>query len=68
MLPRFHGKALEPRDRLVDGGVIALNTRLFPVQRDLHPSEIGADAVLIGEALMKAPDKKARLAELRGLA
>lgn len=29
--------------------------------------EIGADAVLIGEALMKAPDKKARLAELRGL-
>lgn len=29
--------------------------------------EIGADAVLIGEALMRAPDKKARLAELRGV-
>lgn len=28
--------------------------------------EIGADAVLIGEALMKARDKKARLSELRG--
>ncbi|MGN1345809.1 MAG: indole-3-glycerol phosphate synthase TrpC [Eubacteriales bacterium] len=28
--------------------------------------EIGADAVLIGEALMRAPDKKAMLAELRG--
>ena len=28
--------------------------------------EIGADAVLIGEALMRAEDKKARLAELRG--
>lgn len=28
--------------------------------------EIGADAVLIGEALMKADDKKARLLELRG--
>ncbi|MGN0549926.1 MAG: indole-3-glycerol phosphate synthase TrpC [Acutalibacteraceae bacterium] len=28
--------------------------------------EIGADAVLIGEALMKAPDKKAKLGELRG--
>lgn len=28
--------------------------------------EIGADAVLIGEALMRAPDKKARLDELRG--
>lgn len=28
--------------------------------------EIGADAVLIGEALMRADDKKARLAELRG--
>lgn len=29
--------------------------------------EIGADAVLIGETLMRAPDKKARLAELRGV-
>lgn len=28
--------------------------------------QIGADAVLIGETLMKAPDKKAKLAELRG--
>lgn len=29
--------------------------------------KIGADAVLIGETLMRAPDKKAKLAELRGL-
>ena len=29
--------------------------------------EIGADAVLIGETLMKAPDKTAKLKELRGL-
>lgn len=28
--------------------------------------EIGADAVLIGETLMRAPDKKAKLNELRG--
>ena len=28
--------------------------------------EIGADAVLIGETLMRAPDKKAKLAQLRG--
>ncbi len=28
--------------------------------------EIGADGVLVGEALMRAPDKKAKLAELRG--
>lgn len=28
--------------------------------------EIGADAVLIGEALMRAPDRSAKLAELRG--
>lgn len=28
--------------------------------------EIGADAVLIGEALMRAPDRAARLSELRG--
>lgn len=29
--------------------------------------QIGADAVLIGEALMRAADKKAKLAELRGV-
>lgn len=28
--------------------------------------EIGADAVLVGEALMRAPDRAARLLELRG--
>lgn len=28
--------------------------------------EVGVDAVLIGEALMRAPDKKARLRQLRG--
>ena len=27
----------------------------------------GADAILIGEALMRAPDKKRKLQELRGL-
>ena len=30
--------------------------------------KIGADAVLIGETLMRAPDKKTKLAELRGTA
>lgn len=29
--------------------------------------EIGADAVLIGETLMRSPDKKAKLSELRGM-
>ena len=29
--------------------------------------EIGADAVLIGETLMKAPDKTAKLKELKGI-
>lgn len=29
--------------------------------------DIGADAVLIGETLMRAPDKKAKLGELRGV-
>ena len=29
--------------------------------------KIGADAVLIGETLMRATDKKAKLAELRGV-
>ena len=30
-------------------------------------SRIGADAVLVGETLMRAADKKARLRELRGI-
>jgi len=30
-------------------------------------AEIGADAVLVGETLMRAPDKKAKLAELKGV-
>jgi indole-3-glycerol phosphate synthase len=29
--------------------------------------EIGADAVLIGETLMRAADKKAKLNELKGI-
>ena len=29
---------------------------------------MGADAVLVGEALMRAPDRKAKLMELRGTA
>ena len=28
--------------------------------------EMGADAVLVGEALMRAPDKRAKLKQLRG--
>lgn len=31
-------------------------------------AEIGVDAVLVGESLMRAPDKKAKLRELKGLA
>lgn len=31
------------------------------------PRELGADAVLIGETLMRATDKKVKLAELRGM-
>lgn len=30
--------------------------------------EAGVDAILVGEAMMRAPDKRAKLAELRGLA
>ncbi len=36
-------------------------------ERDVNVlRQIGADAVLIGEALMRAPDKKTKLAQLRG--
>ena len=56
-------RALIPRDVLFvsESGVRDVN--------DVQAArEMGADAVLVGEALMRAADRRARLAELRGTA
>lgn len=54
-------RALIPRDILFVSESGVRNTGDIVVLR-----EMGADAVLIGEALMRAPDRKAALTELRG--
>ena len=54
-------RALIPRDILFVSESGVRNAGDIVVLR-----EMGADAVLIGEALMRAPDRKAALTELRG--
>ena len=56
-------RELIPRDRL-----FVSESGVSSPQDVTKLRDIGADAVLIGEALMRAPDKKAMLARLRGTA
>ncbi len=52
---------------LIPGDVLFVSESGVRCAEDVEKlREIGADAVLVGEALMKAPDKKAKLNELRG--
>ena len=52
---------------LVPQGVLFVSESGVRSREDIRLiEESGADAVLIGEALMRAEDKTARLAELRG--
>lgn len=53
--------------RLIPSGVLFVSESGVKSAEDVKKlREIGADAVLIGETLMRAPDKKAKLNELRG--
>lgn len=53
---------------LIPGDVIFVSESGISCPEDVDRlREIGADAVLIGETLMRAADKKTRLAELRGV-
>ena len=53
--------------RLIPDSVIFVSESGIKTPEDVAEiRQLGADAVLIGEALMKAPDKKKRLDELRG--
>ena len=57
-----HLRALVPSD------VLFVSESGVQTARDVQMlAEIGADAVLIGETLMRAADKKAKLDELRGV-
>ena len=52
---------------LIPEGVLFVSESGVKDARDAHAArDMGADAVLVGEALMRAKDKAAKLAELRG--
>lgn len=52
---------------LVPKGILFVSESGVQTAADVEKlRQMGADAVLIGEALMRAPDKKAKLSELRG--
>ena len=54
--------------RLVPGDVLFVAESGITCRDDVRKmEEIGADAVLVGEALMRADDKTAKLNELKGL-
>ena len=53
---------------LIPGDVLFVSESGVSSPEDVQKlREIGADAVLVGEALMRAEDKKKRLAELKGI-
>ena len=53
---------------LVPGGVLFVSESGVKTAEDCaEAAAMGADAVLVGETLMRAGDKKAKLAELRSL-
>lgn len=54
------------RDLIPPEAVYVAESGVQSVQDVAALRSIGADAVLIGETLMRAPDKARRLAELRG--
>ena len=54
------------RDRIPPEAVYVAESGVQSTQDVAALLSIGADAVLIGETLMRAPDKARRLAELRG--
>ena len=54
------------RDRIPPEAVYVTESGVQSAQDVAALRSIGADAVLIGETLMRAPDKVRRLAELRG--
>ena len=59
--------SLRLRQRIPEGVLFVSESGVQSAEDVSRLREAGADAVLVGEALMRAPDKKKKLAELRGL-
>ena len=55
------------RARIPKDGLFVSESGVKTAEDVAHLAAIGADAVLIGETLMRAPDKTAKLQELKGL-
>lgn len=62
-----HDLSLSLKRHIPDGVLFVSESGIQNAADVKRLHDAGADAVLIGEALMTAPDKKARLAELRSL-
>ena len=62
------GNSLRLRERIPEGVLFVSESGVQSAEDVRRLRKAGADAVLVGEALMRAPDKKKKLAELRGLA
>ena len=58
--------SLRLRQRIPEGVLFVSESGVQSAEDVSRLREAGADAVLVGEALMRAPDKKKKLAELRG--
>ena len=58
--------SLRLRERIPEGVLFVSESGVQSAEDVSRLREAGADAVLLGEALMRAPDKKKKLAELRG--
>lgn len=61
------GNSSRLRDMIPDGVLFVSESGVRSAEDAAALREIGADAVLVGETLMRAADKKAKLAELRGV-
>ena len=61
------GNSLRLRERIPEGVLFVSESGVQSAEDVRRLRKAGADAVLVGEALMRAPDKKKKLAELRGL-
>ena len=59
--------SLSLRQRIPEGVLFVSESGVQSVEDVRRLREAGADAVLVGEALMRASDKKKKLAKLRGL-
>lgn len=59
--------SLRLRQRIPEGVLFVSESGVQSAEDVSRLREAGADAVLVGEALMRAPDKKKKLAKLRGL-